>query len=134
MKPVQTSSLLILISILFSACDPAQSIYLENQTSAPASVLFTFNAGAESYRFPEAEQSDTFLVRLDSTGASQEIYFGLGTWKIQASVDSLVAAVASIEITSERSSESFVGEQQVRAFLTDRIGKKRKERIEIIIK
>jgi len=130
---LRIQGLLIFISILFAACDPAQSIYLENRTSAPATVLFTFNAGSESYRFPEANESNTFLVSLDTTGASQEIYFGLGTWKIQSSLDSLVAAVASIEIKSERSSESFVGAQQVRTFFTERIPKKRKSRIEIIL-
>ncbi len=124
----------ILVSlVLLSSCDPIQSIYIENQTSKPASVLFTFNPGAQDYRFQEAEGADTYLVRLDSMGASQEFYFAMGTWGISSSLDSLVAAVASVEIKSERSSESFVGPQQVRVFFTDRIPKKRKERIEIIL-
>lgn len=123
---------LIVLSIFLSSCDPAQTIYIENQTSVPASVLFTFNPGAQEYRFHEADSSDTFLVRLDTLGASQEFYFGMGTWDITYSMDSLVAAVASIEIKSARSSESFVGPQQVRAFFTDRMSK-RKDCIEIIL-
>lgn len=123
---------LLVLSILLSSCDPAQTIYIENQTSAPASVLFTFNPGAQEYRFPEADSSDTFLVSLDTLGASQEFYFGMGTWDITYSMDSLVAAVASIKIESTRSSESFVGPQQVRAFFMDRMSK-RKDRIEVIL-
>lgn len=124
----------ILVSLVFlSSCDPVQSIYVENQTSAPASVLFTFNPGAQDYRFQEAEGADTYLVRLDSTGASQEFYFAMGTWGISSSLDSLVGAVASVELKSERSSESFVGPQQVRAFFTERIKKKSKARIEIVL-
>lgn len=123
---------LSILSIFLSSCDPAQTIYIENQTSAPASILFTFNPGAQEYRFPEADASDTFLVRLDTLGASQEFYFGMGTWDITYSMDSLVAAVASIEIKSIRSSESFVGPQQVRTFFIDRMSK-RKDRIELIL-
>ncbi|MFT4760789.1 MAG: hypothetical protein ACI9LN_002767, partial [Saprospiraceae bacterium] len=66
---------------------------------------------------------------------SQKIFqFGLGTWKIQSSLDSLIAAVDLIEIKTSQLKETFQGEKQIRGFIEERITGSRKELIEIKVR
>lgn len=63
--------------------------------------------------------------------AVQEFHFGLGTWKIERSLDSLIAAIEGITLETSKSTEVYQGEQQIRAFIEDRISGSRNEIIDI---
>jgi hypothetical protein len=124
---------LFLLLLIFVSCDPAQTIQIVNQTDADATVMLVFKKGEHAYKFVEPTQSDTLIIDLEpkDQNAVWNFQFGLGTWKIQSSLDSLIAAVESIEIKTSESTERYQGEQQIRAFIEDRIGGSRKELIEI---
>ena len=86
------------------------------------------------YKFNENQESDTLKIELGTTENNSKIYeFGLGTWKIQSSLDSLISVVKSIDIETTKSKEFFQGEQQIRAFFESRISGSRKEIIEIVL-
>jgi hypothetical protein len=73
------------------------------------------------------------VIDLEPQGQnSQKVFqFGIGTWNIQSSIDSLIAAVDLIEIRTSKSKEIFQGEKQIRAFIEQRIRGRQKELIEI---
>ncbi len=122
-----------LVLLTFISCDPAQTLKISNETDADATVMVVFKKGEHAYKFVEPTASDTLIIELEPKGQnSEEIFqFGLGTWKIQSSLDSLIAAVESIELSTSKSKETYQGEQQIRAFIEDRISGSRKEVIEI---
>ena len=122
-----------LFLLIFTSCDPAQTLLVSNETDAEATVTVVFNKGEHAYKFIEPTASDTLIIDLEPKGQnSEEVFqFGLGTWKIQSSIDSLIAAVNLIEIKTSKSTERYQGEQQIRAFIEDRISGSRKEVIEI---
>jgi len=124
---------LFLVLLTFFSCDPAQTVLISNETDADATVMVVFKKGDYRYKFVEPTVSDTLIIDLEPKGQnSKEVFqFGLGTWKIQSSLDSLIAAVELIEIKTSKSKETYQGEQQIRAFIEDRISGSRKEVIEI---
>lgn len=125
--------LFVAMVFAFASCDPGQSLRIENKTAEKASIKFVFKKDSQRYRFGEAEHSDTLLVELDSTKSNsmKEYHFGIGTWEIQSSFDSLVAMVESVEINTRTSKQIFAGEQQIRDFFKSRITGRHKETIEI---
>jgi hypothetical protein len=127
---------LFLLLLTFISCDPAQTVLITNETNADAIVMVVFKKGDYSYKFVEPTASDTLIVDLEAQGAnSQRIFqFGLGTWKIQSSLDSLIAAVDLIEIKTSKSTEVFQGEKQIKAFIEERISGRQKQLIEIKVK
>ncbi len=124
---------LFLLLLTFISCDPAQTVLITNETETNASVMVVFKKGDHHYKFVEPTASDTLIIDLEPKGQNSEkiFQFGLGTWKIQSSLDSLIAAVELIEIKTSKSKETYQGEQQIRAFIEDRITGSRKELIEI---
>ena len=127
---------LFLLLLTFVSCDPAQTMLITNETDADATVMVVFKKGDHHYKFVEPTASDTLIIDLEPKGQdSQKIFqFGLGTWKIQSSLDSLIAAMDLIEIKTSKSKETFQGEKQIRAFIEERITGSRKELIEIKLK
>ncbi|MFT5166992.1 MAG: hypothetical protein ACI8P3_002229 [Saprospiraceae bacterium] len=127
---------LFLMLLTFISCDPAQTIQFANQTDDAATVMIVFKKGDHVYKFVEPTESDTLIIDLEPKGqnAVRTFHFGLGTWKIQNSVDSLIAAVELIEIKTAKSKETYQGEQQIRTFIKDRIAGSFKELIEIKLK
>lgn len=121
------------LAFVFVSCDPAQSILIENKTDSEATITFVFNQGHHDYKFSAPGESDTLSINLEKTGqdAVREFQFGLGTWKIQSSLDSLIAAIAVISIETVKSKEIFNDEKQIREFLESRISGSQKEVIEI---
>ncbi|MFT4762618.1 MAG: hypothetical protein ACI9XO_004856, partial [Paraglaciecola sp.] len=95
---------LFLLLLTFVSCDPAQTILVTNETNADATVMVVFKKGDYRYKFIEPTASDTLIIDLEPKGQdSQKIFqFGLGTWKIQSSLDSLIAAVDLIEIKTSQ--------------------------------
>lgn len=124
---------LFLITLTFASCDPAQTLLISNETNADATVMVVFNKGEHYYKFVEPSASDTLIINLEPKGQdSQKTFrFGIGTWNIQSSIDSLIAAVDLIEIKTSKSTENFQGEKQIRAFIKERIRGRQKELIEI---
>ena len=124
---------LFLLLLTFISCDPAQTVLITNETDADATVMIVFKKGDHNYKFVEPTMSDTLIIDLEPKGQdSQKTFqFGLGTWKIQSSLDSLIAAVDLIEIKTSKSKETFQGEKQIRTFIEERISGSRKELIEI---
>ena len=98
--------------------------------------MVVFKKGEHIYKFVEPTASDTLIIDLGPKGQdSQKVFqFGLGTWKIQSSLDSLIAAVELIEIKTSKSKETYQGEKQIRGFIKERIKGSQKELIEIKIK
>lgn len=127
---------LFLLLLTFISCDPAQTVLISNETNADATVMVVFKKGDYSYKFVEPTASDTLIIDLEPKGGnSQKVFqFGLGTWKIQSSLDSLVAAVDLIEIKTSKSKEVFQGEKQIKAFIEERISGRQKQLIEIKLK
>ena len=122
-----------LLLLIFTSCDPAQTIRISNETDDEATVTVVFKKGDHNYKFVEPTESDTLIIDLEPKGQNSEkiFQFGLGNWKIQSSLDSLIAAVELIELSTSKSKETYRGEQQIRAFIEDRITGSRKELIEI---
>ena len=89
-----------IMALVFVSCDPGQRIKIENTTDAPAKITFIFNKDHHYYQFEETGNPDTLTIQLDSTqnNSVKEFFFGIGTWKIQNSLDSLVAMVDLIEV------------------------------------
>jgi hypothetical protein len=132
---IRNAGLFLLLFTLVS-CDPAQTIQIVNESHDAATVTVVFKKGLHDYKFVEPTASDTLIIALEPTGqnAVWNFQFGLGTWKIQSSIDSLIGAMDRIEIVSSKSTEIYQGEQQIRTFLEDRITGNRKELIEIKLK
>lgn len=129
----QNRWLLFLPVFTLLACDPAQTIRIENHSAGDAEITFSFNPDNRYAGFGNSDPNEALKVVLDSTAENsvREYYFGMGTWKIQSSLDSLIAAVNSIEISTPGSTQTFTGEQQIRRFFESRISDKHKEVIEI---
>jgi hypothetical protein len=124
---------LFFIALTFASCDPAQTLLISNETDADATVMVIFNKGNHYYKFVEPSASDTLVIDLEPKGGdSKRIFqFGIGTWDIQSSIDSLIVAVDLIEINTSKSKEIFQGKKQIKAFIEKRIKGRQKELIEI---
>ncbi len=127
---------LFLLLLVFVSCDPAQTLLISNETDADARVMVVFNKGEHRYKFVEPNASDTLIIDLEPKGQNSEeaFQFGIGTWKIQSSLDSLIAAVDLIEIKTSTSTETYQGEKQLRAFIKKRIAGSQKQLIDIKLK
>lgn len=127
---------LFLLLLTFVSCDSAQTLLISNETDADATVMVVFKKGDYHYKFVEPTASDTLIIDLEPKGQDSQktFHFGLGTWNIQGSLDSLIAAVDLIEIKTSKSKEIFQGEKQIRAFIKKRVKGSRKELIEIKLK
>jgi hypothetical protein len=98
--------------------------------------MVVFKKGDHAYKFVGPTESDTLIIDLEpkNQDAVRTFQFGLGTWEVQSSLESLIAAVELIEIKTSKSTERFQGEQQIRTFIEDRVAGRRKELIEIELK
>ncbi|MEZ4887236.1 MAG: hypothetical protein R3E32_21065 [Chitinophagales bacterium] len=122
----------LIVSVLTS-CDPMQSIVIENKTNENASIKFVFKKGSEYLKTDEFAISDTLRVNLDATENNRvkEYDFGIGTWRVESSFDSLVLMTKRIEISTSKSKQIIEGEEAIRAFFKKRIVGSQNERIEI---
>lgn len=117
-----TSFLLSLaLLIALSSCDPAQSIRIENATNAPANIEVVFKSGKHYYEFEDQRIGDTLNITLDPENSVREFHFGIGHWKVMNSLDSLVAMVESIKITTESATQTFKGQDQIQTFFENKI-------------
>ena len=130
---VITKIALFFLLLTFFSCDPSQSLRITNETDSDAQVMFVFKKGERSYKFAESLTADTLLVELEPKGqnAIREFHFGLGTWKIQSSLDSLISALEKIQLKSSTSTQTYTGAEQIRAFIKSRISGQQKEVIDI---
>lgn len=130
------NSVVFFLLLTFVSCDPAQTMLISNETNADATVMVVFKKGEHYYKFPEPTASDTLIIELEGEGpdAQKVFQFGLGTWEIQSSLDSLIAAMDLIEIKTSKSKQTFQGEQQIRTFIKESVSRKQKELIEIKLK
>jgi len=119
---------LCLLLLTFISCDPAQTIQFTNQTESAATVMVVFKKGDHVYKFVETSESDTLIINLEpkNQNAVRTFQFGLGTWKIPSSIDSLIAAMELIEIKTANSTERYQGENQIRTFIEDRVAGNKK--------
>lgn len=129
MKLFNYKFLFLLFAILsLTACDPLQTIVIENKTNSEASILFVFNEGNPDYNFSETRDADTLLLELDNTpeNATRQFDFGMGTWEIENSMNQLVETVDLIEINTPTTTETYQDKEQIRTFFESRISKKQK--------
>ena len=101
------------------SCDPAQRIEIENKSNKTSIIKFFFN-GEEYYKFDNFMTKDSLILSLDSA-EKRVFFFGIGTWEIHNSLDSLVHRVEKIEISTEKSTEIFETDIQVKSFFWDRL-------------
>jgi hypothetical protein len=124
-----------MISVLFLlpliSCDPAQSIRFENTTDAPATIELIFNNDKHYYQFEDQRKGDTLNITLNPENPVREFHFGIGHWKVQNSLDSLVAMVESIKITTKYSTQTFKGKDQIQAFFEEKLSGRQDETIMI---
>lgn len=108
-------------------------LIIENKTGAEAVVTFVFKEGEKDYRFEEFVTSDSLVLELGTTeeNASKEYYFGIGTWKVQNSLDDFASMIERIDIETRRSKETFEGKEQVKAFLERHLAGRQKQVIAI---
>ena len=127
--------LLGLTLVIFASCDPGQNLIIENKTEKLAHVMIVFNKNTQHDMFGEGLDSDTLILALDPTNDTQrrEYFFGMGTWKIQSSLDELIAMVNRIEIVTWKSKQIYQEEEQIRDFFESRITGNKKELIEIVL-
>ncbi|WP_231372751.1 hypothetical protein [Aureivirga sp. CE67] len=113
--------LIIIMMIGFSlvSCDPAQTIEIENNSNDLSTIKFFFT-GTEYYKFDNFVTKDSLIINLDSAEA-RVFDFGIGTWEIHNSLDSLVNRVERIEIVTKKSTELFESKDQVKSFFWDRL-------------
>lgn len=109
----------IVLGIALISCDPAQTIEIENKSSDPSIIKFFFT-GDDYYKFENFLTKDSLILRLDS-GETKIFDFGIGTWEIHNSLDSLVARIDKIEIDTKKSTELFESHTQVKSFFWDRL-------------
>jgi len=115
--------LFVFSMLLLVSCDPGQIIRIENTSGAAASIEFVFKKGKEYYEFEDLRNGEVLFLQL-SPGAPDSVkdfHFGIGHWKVQGSLDSLVAMVESVEIKSASATITYSGNEQVQTFFEDRI-------------
>jgi len=120
---------------LLTSCDPGQGLRIENQTDAPATIQFKFKKEKAHYIFEDLRKEDNLTITLgpDQQNATKEFHFGIGHWKVQGTLDSLVAMVESIEIKTVHATHTYKGQAQLQAFFEQRITGSYDEIIEIIV-
>ena len=101
------------------SCDPLQTIEIENKSHDLSTIKFFFT-GDEYDKFDNFLTNDSLVLRLVS-GETKIFDFGIGTWEIHNSLDSLVARIDKIEIDTEKSIELFESDAQVKSFFWDRL-------------
>lgn len=111
--------ILLILGFTLVSCDPAQTIEIENKAKTRSFIKFFFN-GDEYHKFEGFLTKDSLILELDSS-ETKIFDFGIGTWEIHHSLDSLVARVKKVEIETAKSTESFDTEAQVRSFFWDRL-------------
>jgi hypothetical protein len=128
-----------LICLVFLAsCDPMQTIEIQNKLLSESTIKFYFSK-ADFYEFDEFDEFDEFLTKdsLILTLAPHEnkaYHFGIGTWEINNSIDSLISRVDKVEIVTENSTERFTGKNQISTFFITRLDDSNKAGIIIEIK
>ena len=124
--------LLIAIGFCFASCDPAQKIEIENKTSSYATIKFFF-LDNDYHKFSSFLRKDSLVLKL-ATNEKKIFNFGIGTWEMNNSLDSLVSKISKIEVVTEKSTELFSSKAQIKSFFSDRIVNDRyKARIKIQI-
>ncbi len=120
-----------MIGFSLVSCDPAQTIEIENSSKDFSTIKFFFT-GNEYYKFDNFITKDSLIINLDS--AETRVFdFGIGTWEIHNSLDTLVNRVERIEVVTKKSTELFESKDQVKSFFWDRLIDD-KYRAKIIIK
>ncbi|MDA9774043.1 hypothetical protein N9B82_03720 [Saprospiraceae bacterium] len=109
----------IILGVVFISCDPTQTIEFQNKCESSSIIKLYFN-GKDYYKFDKFLTKDSLILQLEPT--EKEIFnFGLGTWNVHNSLDSLVSRVDKIRIETEKSTELFESKSQVDAFFRDRL-------------
>ena len=111
--------ILMILGVTIASCDPARTIEIENKTNNSSTIKFFFN-GDDYNRFDDFLKKDSLILAL-SSGEIVNFHFGIGTWEIHNSLDSLIARVDKIEIITEKSTELFENDTQVESFFWDRL-------------
>jgi len=109
----------LLLVLFLVSCDPMQTIEIENKSDHTSVVKFFFT-GEGYYKFDEFLTKDSLIVNLDS-GEVKAFYFGIGTWEVHNSLDSLASRIDRIEVESGKSAEVFDNDYQVESFFRDRL-------------
>ena len=55
------------------------------------------------------------------SGEVKAFHFGIGTWEVHSSLDSLTSRIDRIEVESKKSTEVYDNDDQVESFLRDRL-------------
>ncbi|NOQ71916.1 MAG: hypothetical protein GQ574_07940 [Crocinitomix sp.] len=110
---------LLVLGIALVSCDPAQTIEIENKADSKSSIKFFFN-GDEYHKFEGFLTKDSLILDLDSS-EKKIFHFGIGTWEMNNSLDSLIARVKKVEIETAKSTETFDTEARVKSFFWDRL-------------
>ena len=111
----------ILLELFFTlvSCDPAQTIEFENKSVTESKVKFYFK-GDDYYKFDGFLTKDSLIISLKSS-EKKMFDFGIGTWEIHNSLDSLVHRVERVEIETVQSTTTFKGREQIESFFKDRL-------------
>lgn len=110
---------ILLILIGFSSCDPIQTLEIENKLNTESTITFYFT-GTYYSKFEGFWQEEPLRLKMEPLDTL--VYdFGIGTWDINNSLDSLILRVEKVIIESSKSTEIFSSEKQVRSFFEDRI-------------
>jgi hypothetical protein len=109
-----------------------QTIEIENKLLSESTIKFYFS-GADFYEFDEFLTKDSLILNLASH-ENKAYHFGIGTWEINNSIDSLISRVDKVEIVTENSTERFAGKYQISTFFRTRLDDSNKAGIIIEIK
>lgn len=119
MKMKNNLIIALILGTAFVSCDPAQTIELENKLDTDSTVKFYFTGG-EHYKFDGFLTKDSLILKL-APSEKRVFDFGIGTWEIHNSLDSLTTHINKIVIETEKSTETFVDDHQVKLFFQDRL-------------
>lgn len=112
---------LILIGLFFTlvSCDPMKIIAFENNLSSESTVKFYFQ-GSGSSKFDNFITKDSLIINLQPN--EKKMYdFGMGSWEINNSIDSLVSRVKMIKIETAKSKIIFKEKKEVESFFKERL-------------
>jgi len=130
--------ILMIIAVIFIliSCDPAQELEFQNTSPDVAGIKFYFKPGKirQYDKFYDFMSEDSLVIYL-KPGEKKIYNFGIGTWEVYHSLDTLGSHIKEIKLETKASTVIIKGENQIKTFLSKNlIDDRYKARIVIEIK
>jgi len=108
-----------IIILFLTSCDPLQTIEFENKSDHLTTAKFFFQ-GKIASKFYGFQNNDSLTIVLEPE-EKKVFNFGIGSWEINNTFDTLVSKIKKIEIINEYSTKSYSNKYQITNFLEKHI-------------